>query len=211
MIVYLDDKRRPLVDLAAKLQHAVAGVPLLFIGVEKLVEGVELPVALVETGIALAVLLTFALEGRAVKQHHNNPGGEHAHPRVGWFDLAAGVLLIFEAFHSPHHKPGYLRPQFLAGIVTLSLGIFHGPLQHAKQHRRRLEIDDSGVKLRMAPFRRWSVKWEDLVSVDVTAGHAVFELTNGRKHSINLKRFHNAEAVRQAISAHTRVTGLLRG
>jgi hypothetical protein len=80
-----------------------------------------------------------------------------------------------------------------------------------RQHRRRLEIDDTGVKFRMAPLRRWSVKWEDLESVDIAPAKAVFQLTDGRKHSINLGRLHNSDAVREAISGHTRVTGLLRG
>ena len=63
----------------------------------------------------------------------------------------------------------------------------------------------------MSPFRRWTVTWDELASVDIAPAKAIFELTNGRRYSINLRQLHNAEAVRKAIAGHTRVTKLLRG
>ena len=86
VIVYLDDKRRPFADLVSKIQHACAGIPLLIVGIQKLREGVELPIAILEIAIAAAVLVTFALELRAFKRR-----GKHAvqhHSPVGWFDIA---------------------------------------------------------------------------------------------------------------------------
>jgi len=46
------------------------------------------------------------IELRAAIRHSKHDAA-HGHPKVGWFDLAAGVLLIYEAFHGAHNKPVY--------------------------------------------------------------------------------------------------------
>jgi hypothetical protein len=163
-----------------------------------------------EVTIAAAVLLTFAVEIRAFVRQHKHPSAEHTHPAVGWFDLAAGALLIFEAFHGAHHKLGYMRPQFMAGVVTLVLGLFHGRLAHFTSRRSYLRIDDAGVYCRSSLFRRFSFAWTDLASVAITKDRADFELTDGRRHTISLRSLFNAERVRAAIESHERIAGLLQ-
>src|SRR5262245_49914069 len=94
--IYLNDKRREVRQIVPKLQHAIAGVPLLFTAVEHLREGADRPIAVLELAIAIVVLGTFIQDLRATLHHRRNP---HAakHPAIGWFDLAAGAMLMFEA------------------------------------------------------------------------------------------------------------------
>jgi len=110
--IYLDDKRRETAQLVPKIQHAFGGIPLLMTAIAHLREGIDLPIAGLELAIAVVVLGTFVKDLRAAMRHRRNP---HAagHSVVGWFDLAAGAMLMFEAFHGAHHKPAWLRPQFL--------------------------------------------------------------------------------------------------
>jgi hypothetical protein len=209
VIVYLDDKRRQRAQIVSKIQHAVAGVPLLMIGMEKLSSGEELPIAIAEVALAAIVLATFVLELRAAIRHTKH-GTAQSHPKVGWFDLAAGALLIYEATHGAHHKPFYLRAQFISGVVTIALGLLHHRLQHAFGKKRYFKIDDDGIEHKLM-FRSWSIRWNQLKAVDLTSKEAVFERVDGERHKVNLGRLHNHEAVRRAVMDHPGAAKLLRG
>jgi hypothetical protein len=203
LTIFLDDRRRRLAQLLSKLQHVCAGFPLLFIGVNRLVtDESDRPIAVLEVAIATAVLVAFAQELRAEWRHSAKDPETAPHPEVGWFDLAAGFLLIFEAFHGAHTKPGYLRPPFLAGLVAIALGLFHRRLQNFAHHRRYITIDDIGVELRSSPLRRLKIRWADLASIDLSEAKIVFHRTNGRRRSIRLSWYGNADAVRRAVADH---------
>jgi len=178
--IYLDDRRRQAADWIQKLQHLLAGVPLLIVGVSKLAEGSEIAMAMLEVAITLGVFATFAKEAYTASK------GSHAtsHSSIGWFDLAAGVLLIFEAFHGHHVKPGYLRPQFLSGVLTLTLGLVHGRLEARRSRRRYLKLDESGVT-------------------------AVFVSKDGGRRTLRLTHSINRDEVQQALTHHVRAAGLL--
>ena len=208
MIIYLEDKRRELAQMVPKIQHMIAGVPLFFVGLSKLGgDAAEIPMAIVEILVAVGVLATFAWEARAVRHHLVT--GKASHAPVGWFDLAAGGLLIFEAFHTAHLKPGYLRPQFLAGVSTLGVGLFHARLHRFHRRRHYLKVDESGLEYRRPPFRRLKLQWTDLASVDLQEHDAILHRKDGRRHKIGLKRFHNVKALRQGLADHAGPAGLL--
>ncbi len=199
MTVYLERKRTDVADLAGKLQHVIGGFPLLLLGIGKLREGEEIPMALIEVAVAAVVLFTFAMDVYAVRRRRAHPEAHHEHPAVGWFDLAAGVLLIFEAFHGERHKSGFLRPQFFSGVVTLALGAFHASFHGFRKRRRYLTIDDSGVSCRLGPFQGFRIARADLESIEVERDRAVFRHKNGRIHTLDLAGLHNSAAVREAI------------
>jgi hypothetical protein len=204
MVIYLEDKRLQAVDWMQKLQHVTAGGPLLIVGLQKLAEGDvgERPIALLEVAIALAVFVAFYREWR-MRKH------APSHTSIGWFDIAAAGLLMFEAFHGAIHKPGYLRPQFLSAVVTLGLGLLHGRLHHFKQRRRYVKLDDTSLEIRTSRFRRVTLQWKDLDSVDLSGGKAVFRRSDGRHHTFRLGWFHNSETVRKEIAGHAAAAGLL--
>ena len=209
MTIYLDHKRRDIAGVVSKLQHAVAGFPLFTIALGKLREGHELPLAGLEMAIAVVVLGTFFIEMRALIHKHRNPGHEHKHAAVGWFDIAAAGMLIFEAFHGEHTKPGYLRPPFFSAIITLGMGLFHGKFHHARLKSRYLKMDEAGIECRPSRFRKFSVRWTDLATVKIADNKAVFQRKDGSAHSLGLRGLHNRSAVQKAIEEQARVAGLL--
>jgi hypothetical protein len=202
VIVHLDDHRWKVADLVSKLQHVTAGVPLLLVAAAKLADEAERPMALVEIAIVAGVLVTFARDVHAARKHHG------AHSSIGWFDIAAGILLIYEAFHGVHHKPGYMRPQFLSGVVTLGLGVFHGRLKAIQRRRRYVKVDENGLEYRASRFRRLRLQWAELASVDVTGNKAVFVRSDGRRHAFRLNLLANHDEVRKGIAEHARAAGV---
>ena len=202
MIIYLDDRRLHFADLVSKLQHATAGFPLLLVAAGKLGDEGERPIAIFELVIALGVLITFARDVRAAFRRH------HAHDAVGWFDLVAGILLIYEAFHGAHHKPGYMRPQFLAGMVTLTFGLFHTRMHARRSRRRYLKLDETGLEMRTSPLRKIRLSWTEIASVELADDKAIIRETGGRAHTLRLKMLNNHEEVRKGIAEHARVAGI---
>jgi hypothetical protein len=206
VVIHLHDKRRELAQWPQKLQHAIAGFPLLFTGLQNLSEEAERLVAILEIVLAILVLGALVVELRAAR-HHAKAGTQH-HPAFGWFDLAAGAMLIFEAFHGATHKPGYMRPQFLSGVATIGIGLFHKRLHSFHQRRMYLKLDESGLEYRNGRFRRFSAAWEEIEAVTINEKRAEFHWKGGRRRRIALNRFGNGEAIRQALSDHARSAGV---
>jgi hypothetical protein len=208
VIVYLHHRRTVIADLAGKLQHAAAGIPLILVGLENFRSGGEWLTAVIELAIGSVVLVAFVADVRGALRHRENP--DQSHSALGWFDLAASALLMFEAFHGEHHKPVYQRAPFVAGMVAIALGLFHGRFRHFVNRRSFLEMDELGVKCRTSPIGRFAVTWSDLAGLDLSAEKAVFRRNNGREHVLTLRGLSNREAVRAAIEKHGRGMGLLK-
>lgn len=210
MTVYLQDRRVQTADLITKLQHVFGGFPLLFIGLKHLSSGSpEWPMAIVEVAIGGIVILAFLREVRQTIRPQAHGHSSAWHHAIGWFDLAAGGLLIFEAFHQPHVKPGYLRPPFFSGVITIALGFLHGQFHVWRKRRRYLKLDAAGVAGRLGPFRKFQFAWADLKAVEVSETEAVFRCKAGEPRVIGLRRYYNADEIRNAITDHARVSGLL--
>jgi hypothetical protein len=161
----------------------------------------------VEILVATLVLAAFVRELRAeLRAHHGQ-----THSRFGWFDLAAGGFLIFEAFHGAVHKPGYLRPQFLSGVVTIGLGLFHERFHALQKRRRYLKLDEDGLEFRLTRFRRLTLRWEELTAVEVGGSVAIFHRSDGKRHRVRLNLLHNADEVRRGIAEHARAAGVRSG
>jgi hypothetical protein len=202
--IYLEDRRREAALALSKLQHAVGGVPLLVTGIQNLFEGAEIPLAILEIGIATVVLLAFV---RELLPALRRDGSGHTHHSVwGCFDLAAGVMLIFEAFHTPHHKAAYLRPQFLAGVSAIGIGLAHGRLKEFHKRRRYLEFDETGLKCRLSPLKRFNIPRNALASIDVSETQAVLHRTDGKRHTIPFARLRNSDAVREELANYVRAS-----
>jgi hypothetical protein len=202
VIIHLQDHRVQMQELVLKLQHAAAGFPLLVVGLGKLGDDAERPIAILEITIAALVLGTFARDAWAARKHH------YVHDSVGWFDLAAAAMMMFEAFHGAHHKPGYLRPQFFSAIVTIGLALFHTKLHAYKARKRYVKLDENGLEARTGPFRKFRLGWADLHRVHLPHDKATFHRRDGRQHRIKLRMIGNHEEVRKHISDHARAAGV---
>lgn len=165
--------------------------------------------AILESVIGAVVVATFVREVRQTLKPKSTDHSSAWHAAVGWFDLAAGGLLIFEAFHQPHVKPGYMRPPFVSGVVTIALGLFHGRLRAFQLRRRYLKLEAGRVEGRLGPFRRFNFATAELKSVDVSEETVVLQPKDGQPRMIRLGRYGNKSEIREAISSHARATGLL--
>jgi hypothetical protein len=208
--IYLHDRRQARVDIVSKLQHVTAGVPLLLAGLARLRSdgSGEKLLALVEIGVAAAVLSAFVVEFRATRRQARD--GHHGHHQpVGWFDIAASGMLFLEAWHQTHPggKPIYVRPTFLAAVTTLAVGLAHGWISRFRKRRRYVTVDANGVRARFGPFRHMSFAWADVVAVRVHETTAEIETARGRR-SIKLRRYANAAAVTDALLDGARLGGV---
>jgi hypothetical protein len=185
-----------------KLQHAVAGFPLLFLGIQHLGEEGELPVAMLEIVIAVLVLGTFARELRAATKTHAS------HSKVDWFDLAAAAMMMFESFHGVHHKAFYLRAPFVAAVVTAGIALLHGKIHARHAKKRYVKLDENGLEARMGLFRRFSLGWAELDRIHLAHDKAVFHRNDGKQHTIGFRMLGNHEEVRKHISDHAQAAGV---
>ncbi|MEO6209295.1 MAG: hypothetical protein ABIQ10_04125, partial [Gemmatimonadaceae bacterium] len=113
--IVLDDRRKHFGIWLQKLQHAVAGVPLLFAGIHRLqapggsgelLAYAEVLVAAVLLGMLARDLR--ALRGRVTRpsvtsdseEHAHTDSHSHAHAGANWFDVVAGTMIIVEAIHA---------------------------------------------------------------------------------------------------------------
>src|SRR5690242_16630856 len=80
--IYFEDKRVERAQLGTKVQHAFGGIPLLWSGIQNFREGAEVPMALLEIGIAVVVLAAFIKEVRAVVRPHSH-SAHASHSVVG--------------------------------------------------------------------------------------------------------------------------------
>lgn len=211
MTIRLVGTRREAAEWIGKIQHLIAGVPLLFAGLDRLHArgAAETVTALVEILIAGTVLVAFILEFRVQVEHHRGHHAGGGHRRLGWFDLAAGALLLFEAIHGEHVKPIYERAHFYAGALTLAAGLFHGPLAAWLRRRRHLTVDETGLVFQGSRFRRTQAQWSELASVDVLPRRCILHGRDGSIREINLKRFSNRDVVSAAIVRYASAAGLI--
>jgi hypothetical protein len=96
MIIHLHDRRVQAADLVSKLQHASAGFPLLLVGLGKLGEEAERPIAILEITIAALVLGTVAFCHRLVRPGGGGDDDVRSVPRTSLREarlLAAAVFL----------------------------------------------------------------------------------------------------------------------
>jgi hypothetical protein len=202
MVIHLHDRKAVAVGLVLKLEHALAGFPMLFLGIRHFSEEGELPIAVLEIVIAALVLGTFARHAYAAGQKHAH------HSRVDWFDLAAAAMMLFEAFHGPHHKPPYATPQFWTAVTLSPLALFHGKLHAWREKRGYVKLDQNGVEVRTSRFRRFSVGWAELDRIHIGEHRAVFHRSDGKQHTIGFRMLGNHDEVRKHLSDHARAAGV---
>jgi hypothetical protein len=132
--------------------------------------------------IASGVCVAFFQELRAEFRHSAGDPGTASHPSFGWFDLAAGVLLMLK--RSTHARNRCV------------------PSPH-------LRLPRSPPLHQIGPLRRLTLRWAELASIDLSETKVVFHWTDGRRHSIRLSWFRNADAARRAVADHPAAAALL--
>lgn len=203
LVVPLHSRRRRRGLLAQRLQHVIAGAGLFFSGMQSLTAGAEgLELALAVAGMVTAGLLivAFAREVRGAAGTHAHP----AHPRhaVDWTDIFAAAMLFAEAAEKWHLRGHIWRPETLAAVATLGVGLFHGRLAARTERRRALRVSPNRLVIgaRHKFGREFSAAWDEIADITVTDRDAVIRTHHGKERRLNLADLDNAPAVRDALA-----------
>jgi hypothetical protein len=206
LVVPLHSRRRQRGLLAQKLQHVIAGAGLFFSGIQSLSAGAEgLERALAIAGVLTAGLLiaAFARELRAVAGRGKHVQAGHHRHTVDWMDIFAAGMLFAEAAEKYHLRGHIWRPETLAAVATLGIGLFHGRLAAANERRRSLRVN--GTSLSIGGRFRWSrpftARWDEIRAITTTEREATITRLDGRSRRLNLMDLDNAPAVRAALDA----------
>jgi hypothetical protein len=205
VVVPLRSRRRQRAAIGQKLQHLIPAAGLLFSGAQSLmagVEGFERVLALV--GIVTSALLMGAF-GRHLRARRRRPA-EHARHGVDWMDIWAAGVLFAEAAEKWRIRGHIWRPETLAATATLAVGLLHGRLTQAAERRQSLRLtrDDLSIGGRLRFSRRFTARWDEIASIDVTDRDATVRTHRGKRRRLNLADLENAPDVRAALQAAER-------
>ena len=211
LIVPLHSRRRQRGALAQKLQHVIAGAGLFFSGIQSLSDGAHgLERTLAIAGMITAGLLiaAFAREARhlAGARAAHAPDAPHTQS-VDWIDIFAAGMLFAEAAEKYHLRGHIWRPETLAGLATLGVGLFHGRLAARKQRRRALWVTGDGVAVGNRFFGAFKGSWSEIAEISLTDREATIRTDDGKTRRLDLADLENASAVRSALEdAQRRLT-----
>jgi hypothetical protein len=157
------------------VQHVFAALALALAGWQHLQHGkhdVVLP--------ALEIVAAALLIGAAIRERLR-----HAHDKVGWVEIAGGVMTLIEAIartREPHHL-SFLVLSFVQPVILFAFGIFD--MQIAK--RRYIEASDERLVIRQRLLFRRGIRWRDArtfrfrgttLEVETERGTRTFSLRN---------------------------------
>ncbi|TAK16211.1 MAG: hypothetical protein EPO35_05790 [Acidobacteria bacterium] len=133
------EKRRAIVRIFQKIQHAVPGVVLVQHGLTAFREGAHgwhLGLAVAEIVTAGAVFVSLFLAARKLAGDIRAGRTPHLHFGIDWTDIFLGLMLFTEvaAKYPAHHK--IWSPSFLLGVVMIVLGVFGGRIAQWKAEQR---------------------------------------------------------------------------
>ena len=204
LTVPLRSKRRQRALLVQKLQHVVAGVMLLFAGLQAVGEesrGFPLALAIFEIVSSALLIGSTALAFRKARRPADHAHLPHVHHGgVDWMDIfAAGVLFaeVAEHWHLKHHIQ---RPAVLTAIVVLTLGLFHGRIARRAERRFTLRVGEDDLYVGGKPFRVFRAKWADILSIEIGPRYATMRTRAGRERRLDLADLEGANHVRAALA-----------
>lgn len=200
LIVPLHSRRRSRAQIGKKLQHLIPAVGLLFSGVQSLIAGADgFERALAIVGIATSALLVTAF-GRQVRALRGPAAGHVAHG-IDWMDVFAAGVLFAEAAEKWRIRGHIWRPETLAALATLGVGLMHGRLAAAGERRRSLRVtnEDLSIGGLFRFSRRFTVRWSEIAAIEIGEREATVRTHRGKTRRINLADLENAPAVRAAL------------
>ena len=192
-----------------KLQHAVPSIVVLGDGIDHLshAAGLDWWLGAVEVAVSLLVIGSVIRGIRELVKHTAKSDHDvHAHHGVDWIDICLSAMLGVEAY-AKYHASGHIpRPTVVLALAMLAIGLGHGRLATFGDRRRELRVGANGITVPGRQFRRMTLTWAEVASIDVDDRWAVVTATNGRKQRIDLGDVFQPQAVRNALaSARTRL------
>jgi hypothetical protein len=149
-------------------------------------------------GFAEVAAIAFAFfAGIRDLRSHSEPDNS-----VDLTNLSLGIVLLLEYFFSLSAGHKRFSPLLLTALTGFFLAFFKPWMGSRVQHRRRsIRIDEEGVHVRLARFRKWSIGRHELRNVEAHDDALIFHLRDGSTREIKLRRYLNAEEVRTAVLA----------
>ena len=113
---------------------------------------------------------------------------------------AAGVLFA-EAAEKWRTRGHIWRPETLAALATLGVGLMHGRLAAAGERRRSLRVTSEELSIggRLRFSRRFTARWSEIAAIEIGEREATVRTHRGKTRRINLADLENAPAVRAAL------------
>jgi hypothetical protein len=115
-------------------------------------------------------------------------------------------MLSVEAY-AKYHATGHIpRPIIVLALAMLVIGLAHGRLAAWGDRRRELRVSAEGIRVPGKQFRRMTLTWAEVASIEVDDRWASVTSTGGRTIRIDLRDVLQPNAVREALaSARTRL------
>jgi len=200
LVVPLHSRRRQRAAIGQKLQHLIPAAGLFFGGVRSLTTGVEG----FERILAIVGIFTSALLIAAFMRHLRAFGRQKAHAAHGvdWMDVWAAGVLFAEAAEKWRLRGHIWRPETLAAVATLGIGLFHGRLADSHERRRSLRINGERLSIggRFRFSRSFAPRWDEIADIRIGDREAAIRTHQGKTRTLNLADLDNAPAVRDALA-----------
>jgi hypothetical protein len=141
------------------------------------------------------------LQGRMAAADEDH---RHVHHGPDWIDIFIGAMLSVEAYAKYHATAHIPRPTILLAVVMLVIGINHGKLAAWGGRRHQLRVGPEGISVPRRFFRRLTLPWADVESIEMDDRAAVVKAADGRSQRIDLSDLLQPKAARDAlVSAKT--------
>ena len=187
-----------------KLQHAVPSIVVLSDGLDHLshAAGLDWWLGAVEVGVSLLVMGSVVRGVRELVKHTAKSEHDvHIHHGIDWVDICLAAMLSVEAYAKYHATLHIPRPTILLAVTMLTVGLTHGRLAKFGDRRRQLRVSADGISVPGRQFRRMTLTWAEVGSIDIDDRWAVVTATNGREQRINLRDVLRPNAVRDALAS----------
>ena len=196
-ILPIRSRRTERVKRVTTVQHAFAAFILITTAYGHLTDAKHHNVVLPVLEILAAAGLFFAVVVEKVRK---------THPRVGWLEIAGGIMTGVEAvakLREPHHLLFYIL-SFVSPVILILLGIFDTRLQQGL----KLEANDDAFEARLRIAWKHRVKWAGLKSYRITPTHIEFTRENGAIKRIKVKDLYDRENAMAWAEEQFRMRGL---
>lgn len=180
------------------MRDGVAALVLAWAALPRFRSGVPGEIALAAADTIVAVALVGAIV------YYNVKPERHHHARVEWTDLAAGAMLLVEAYHQHREgRPGRALPYatIVTAFVTLGKGLLYERFAGRDARRRVLRLDDDGLHFRWSRLFRTEVKRRDVASLAVSDDEIVVTTPRGSQRRISLRHVVEPMPVAAAVRA----------
>lgn len=168
-------------------------VIILFTGLMSLQIGTEYLFAYINI-ISGSVILLFGIkEWRSI--------AAPVHHGINWYEVVSGAVMMADSLLMYKSSKGF-QPATIYAMLSIVI-MLKGFSIVKPPNIRKLIVSDTGIRLRINPFVRLKVPWDDVRSLSISDGKLVVTSIHGKK-SISLRSIGNVHEMDEFLSAECR-------